>query len=651
MKMKKQLMAFMCAMVTGWIVAEDVASPDGKIIVSAEVVSGKPQWGVRFNGKPLMVPGALGVETENKTFSGAMTLSKTERTSGDSSWKPVWGDYSTVRDNYNEMTLTVKNAEGHVMQFVFRAYNEGVALRYVFPKQSGVDAIKFRKLLTEFRFDNDGVVWQNRNYDYGKGGISKLLKSECNVTIDLGKDRWVSLTDSDRSDFPQVAWVNNKDMPNTVYCSMRDFAASDLPFKTAWHVMIVGDKVAKLYEHRYIVQNLNPPCTFDTSWIHPGNAVSQVRNSERVTSEIKKLMAWASEHKIDYVEIDHSWNGAETKWTADEIAQFEKNMEKGWEKRPEWRKNVQADPRYAVKGWVPFRPHSYKVGGSYVDLNVKEACDYGKSLTPKVGLCVYLRGVQLKEFGGDYAIDDVFKSYAEQGLAGVKPGFVPSGSQYNERTINTLIATAAKYKLILSIHDSYYPSGLDRTFPNLMTVEGGAGDEAEHSIPPELKSVHDVCLPFTRILMGPFDYTPEIGRKSKTHCHQVALLGYPGRASIRGGTKQWAPGGECGVEQEFAVRYGGGLFDDTKVFAEMGKYVTFARRKGTTWFIVTIGGFDAVSYILPLDFLEKGKTYRATIYSDDKGKSKKSEVAVRGGASIPIVTEQNGGHLMIVEQS
>jgi len=647
--MNKQLMVFICAIAAGWVYAEEVSSPDGKIVLSSEVVSGKPQWGVRFNDKPLIVPGSLGVETESKAFSGAMTLLKTERTSGDSSWKPVWGDYATIRDQYNEMTLVLKNAEGHVMQLVFRAYNEGVALRYVFPKQSAVGTIKFRKLLTEFRFDNDGVVWQNRNYDYGKGGISKLIKSECNVTIDLGKERWVSLADADRSDFPEVAWERNKDIPYTVSSSLRGFAESTLPFKTAWHVVIIGDKVAKLYENRYIVQNLNPPCAFDTSWIRPGNAVSQVRNCERVTAEIKTLMDWASQHGIDYVEIDHSWNGAETKWTPEEIAKFEQNMEKGWEKRPEWRQNVKGDPRYAVKGWVPFRPHSFKVGGSYVDLNVKEACEYGKSLNPKVGLCVYVRGELLKEFGGEHAIDDVFKCYAEQGLAGVKPGFVPSGSQYNERMINTLIATAAKYKLIMSIHDSYYPSGLDRTFPNLMTVEGGAGDEAEHSVPPELKSVHDVCLPFTRILTGPFDYTPEIGRKSKTHCHQVALLGYPGRATIRGGTKQWAPGGECGVEQEFAVRYGGGLFDDTHVFAEMGKYVTFARRKGKTWFIITIGGFDPVSYTLPLDFLEKGKAYKATIYSDDNRKAKKSEASLVGGSSVKIVTEQNGGHLMILE--
>lgn len=635
----------MCGMV--W--AADVTSPDGTIVVQADVLMGKPHWQVQFKGQPLLLPGALGIETEEKTFAGPMVVDKVERSSGDTTWKPVWGDYATVRDHYQEMTLVLKNKEQQVMHVIIRAYNEGVALRYLFPSQSAVKAVKFRKFLTEFKFDNDGVVWQNRNYDYGKGGISKLMKTECNVTLDLGKNRWVSLTDADRSDFPQVAWVNNKETPNTVFCSMRDSAASDLPFKTAWHVVIVGDKVAKLYEHRYLVQNLNPPCAFDASWIRPGNAVSLVRNGERVTSEVKKLMDWASEHKIDYVEIDHSWNGAETKWTAEEIAQFEKNMEKGWEKRPEWRKNVQADPRYAVKGWVPFRPHSYKLGGSYVDLNVKEACDYGKSLKPPVGLCVYLRGVQLKEFGGDYPMDDVFKAYAEQGLAGVKPGFVPSGSQYNERTINALIATAAKYKLILSIHDAYYPSGLDRTYPNLMTVEGGAGDEAEHSVPPELKSVHDVCLPFTRILMGPFDYTPEIGRKSKTHCHQVALLGYPGRASIRGGTKQWAPGGECGVEQEFAVRYGGGLFDDTKVFAEMGKYVTFARRKGATWFIVTIGGYEPVNYKLPLDFLEKGKSYKATVYSDDKGKAKKTEATLEGGTSVAIVTEQNGGHLMIVE--
>jgi hypothetical protein len=471
------------------------------------------------------------------------------------------------------------------------------------------------------------------------------------VTVAVGDGNFISITDADRSNFPMVFWSSKKDTPNTIVGGFSP-ASGVLPFNTSWEVIIIGKTLAKLYENRFIIENLNPPCAIaNTSWIKPGKAICQIRNSRLVTSELKKLLDFASAHNFQYMEIDHSWNGAETKWTPKEIETFEANKKPFWNEHPEWRDNVKGNPMVAAKGYVPFRPHSFE-GGNFVDLDIPELCAYGKSLNPPVGVCVYVRGALFKEFGGEYSIDEVFSAYEKMGLAGAKPGFVPSTSQYNERMIAYMVENAARHKLILTIHDAIYPYGLSRTYPNLVNVEGGAGDEAEHSIPPEVKSLHDVMLVFTRYLMGPFDYTPEIGRKSKTYCHQVAMVGvYTGRPSIRGGMSQWSPGGEGGGEIEFIEKWPG-IFDETKVTAELCESVTMAKRRGTNWFVASMSGPNARSYKYPLNFLAHGKTYNASIYSDTPGsrKSTHSLQKVNSRTVIPIIMEPNGGHLMVIEE-
>jgi alpha-glucosidase len=415
--------------------------------------------------------------------------------------------------------------------------------------------------------------------------------------------------------------------------------------------MVIGETAGKLVENRHLIENLNPPCAIaDTSWIKPGKAICQVYNARMVTDEIKKLMDFGSAHNFDYLEIDHSWSGAETKWTPAEIANFEKHKSPFWDKCPEWRDNVKGGLMAPAKGYVPFRPHSFQ-GGNYVDLDIPAITAYGKSLKHPIGLCLYVRGALLKEFGGEHAIEDVFACYERWGVAGVKPEFVPPSSQQNERAIAYLVKKAAEHKLIAVIHDAFLPYGLCRTYPNLVNVEGVAGEEAEPSIAPDIKSLHDVLLPFTRGIMGSFDYTPQIYKNSKTHCHQVAMLGvYLGRASVRAGMKQWSPGGEGGAEIEFAEKMPG-LTDKIKVATDLGKYVTVARRRGPHWYVASMSGPRASFYPYPLHFLTPGQPYQASNYSDTPAsrKAAHTQQTVTSQTVIPIAMEPNGGHLMIIE--
>lgn len=207
------------------------------------------------------------------------------------------------------------------------------------------------------------------------------------------------------------------------------------------------------------------------------------------------------------------------------------------------------------------------------------------------------------------------------------------------------VALASLLELIVVIHDAFLPYGLCRTYPNLVHVEGVAGEEAEPSMAPEIKSLHGIMLPLTRGIMGSFDYTPEIYKNSKTHCHQVAMLGiYQGRASVRAGMKQWSPGGEGGAEVEFAEKMPG-LTDEIKVTTDLGKYVTVARRRGTDWYIASMSGPRGVSHRYPPDFLMPGWSYLASIYSDTPGSRIASHTLqqVTSQAVIPIVMEPNSG--------
>jgi alpha-glucosidase len=626
--------------------------------VDVALKNGLPRWSVAFKGASITVDGLLGVELANDNFAGAFELAGTEPAASDTTWRALWGNLSEVRDHYNQLTVKLKETggKGRLLHVVLRAYNEGVGVRYEFPQQINLADVTVKNRLTEFRFTDNHTIYDNREYSYGKLRIDGFLrKSEGAVAVDVGRGNFVGLTDADRSDYSMNTWKAKKDVPNTI-CGGGPPASGKTPWKTSWEVMIIGETLGKLYENRCIVDNLNPPCALaDTSWIRPGKAICQIRNAQMVTAELKKLLTFASAHKFEYMEIDHSWNGAETKWTKEEIESFDKNKKEFWEKHPEWRENVKGNPMVAAKGYVPFRPNSFN-GGNLVDLDMPALTAYGKQLNPPVGVCVYVRSALFKEFGGEHAIEDVFAAYEKMGIAGVKPGFTPSVSQECERTVAYMVKKAAEHKLICVIHDGYYPYGLSRTYPNLMNIEGGAGEEAEHSVPMEMKSVHDVMLTFTRYLMGPFDYTPEIGKKlpfPKTHCHQAAMLGvWYGRHSVRGGMRQWSPGGEnSGGEIEFIEKIPA-LFDEMKVTAEANRYVTVARRRGTTWYVASMSGAKAESYAYPVAFLAAGKTYKATIFRDTPGQrvATRSQQDVDAKTVIQLAMEANGGHMMIIEE-
>ena len=180
-----------CALVIPGKAAETLRSPDGKIVAIIELNGGQPLWSVAHGGDAIIQDSLLGVETAPDGFRGPYQLVATETASGDTTWKPVWGFLSEVRDHYRELTLQLREtaAPQRLLHVVLRAYNEGVAVRYVFPRQPGVDTVTVKKLLTEFKFGGDKVIYTARDYQYGNATIAAMKKSEGAVTMAVGGTR------------------------------------------------------------------------------------------------------------------------------------------------------------------------------------------------------------------------------------------------------------------------------------------------------------------------------------------------------------------------------------------------------------------------------------------------------------------------------
>ena len=350
------------------------------------------------------------------------------------------------------------------------------------------------------------------------------------------------------------------------------------PEALTWRGLILAPNAAGLIENRYLVENLNPPCAIeDTSWIKPGKFIDCCGPIS--TENIKKNMDFAAEHHLEYVHIDWSWYGTERKWSAEAIAHFKEHMPESTRQKLEgsdWIKNTQGNPMVVASGYVPYLQFQTRFYNSisHIDLDMPEVIRYGKQ--QGVGLSLYVNGGVLKPYG-DHDVDLVFKTLAGWGVTALKPGFVACDSQEDIQWLRKLVAIAAKYKLVLNIHDGYIADGMRRTYPNLLTQEGGGGRETRPPI------THELMLPFTRHLAGAHDHTPTLysGQDGRTKLFELAqLVVYHGaRQSIR---NVYASRDQFGVEMEFLEKVPT-VWDDVAVLnAVPGDCVVIARRRRPT---------------------------------------------------------------------
>jgi alpha-glucosidase len=564
-----------------------IQSPDGNVAVEFILQEGGiPAYKVDYLGKPIVVPSRLGLEPD---LIGDFQLIGESTSDHNGQWTQIYGERKIVPDNYRELNVDLKHKSGRLLRITFRAYNEGAALRYTLPEQSEKQ-FKFTGEQTEFRFPEDTYAYE----EHGTEGEYKRVKTgeiqpwcERPLTLEYSDGRFASLAEAANTNYPRMLLSPLSGVPGALVSALGGTtantasfrqrhdpkAALEAPASTPWRMFVVGQKPGNLLERNYLMLNLNPPSAQkDTSWIKPGKAM---RDGTLTTENSKAIIDFAEKAGFQYVHLDARWYGSEDAGKGDATAARAPN------------------------------------------LDIQEIVSYGRE--KNVGLIVYVDRRQAEK-----QRDVIFPLYEKWGIKGVKLGFVQVGPQKETAWITETIQKAAEHHLMLNIHDGYRSTGLSRTYPNLMTVEGIRGNENMPT--PE----HNCTLPFTRYIAGPGDYTVCYydTRIKTTHAHQLAM------AVVSYSPLQWifwydTPSlynSEPEIEFFHQVPT---VWDETKVInGKIGEYATIARRSGDGWFIGTINDSKERDLQIPLSFLAPGKQYVAHIYSDDDSVATRTKVGI-----------------------
>jgi alpha-glucosidase len=480
----------------------------------------------------------------------------------------------------------------------FRAYNEGAAFCYTLPEQDALKNFVISAEKTQFSFTQDHTAYAvySAQGQYSKVPLSRI-KNNCErpLTVQIDEELYASVAEARLVDYARMQLSPEQGKPLTLVSSLHSDVNAAAPLTTPWRVIMLGRTPGELLERNYLLLNLNEPCAInDTSWIKPGKVIREVTLT---TTGGKACVDFAVEHNMQYVEFDAGWYGEENSDKSDATT-------------------VSVDPKRS-KG----------------PLDLHYIIDYAKQRN--IGIILYVNHKALER-----QLDEILPLYEKWGIKGVKYGFVQVGSQRWTTWLHEAVRKAARHHLMVDIHDEYTPTGYSRTYPNLMTQEGIAGDETKPS------NSLTLTILFTRMLAGAGDnticYYDRRVDDNASHAYQLAksvcfyspwqfLYWYdrPGNSPLRAG----GAGGSHNVigdepELEF-FDHVPTVWDDTKVIhGRIGEYAVLARRAGESWFIGCMNGNDPHTFDVPLDFLDKDRRYIAHIYSDDPAVSTRTGVKI-----------------------
>ena len=628
----------------------ELTSPNGRIAAVVDLSGEYPSASAAFDGKPALLPSTLGVTLEPALEEGLESVG-TRSIELDVERTPAWGENAAIRDAYRGAvaTLRERGGKGRVLELETRVYDEGVAFRFLFPRSDEGWNVVSDATAPTFDPASDcwPLSWTEATYPREPVRLGELAGDVYPpLTIRLPNGTFASVLEGVGGDSPRA---NLKPEGGAVRFNLLGRVELSGKEKTAgpWRVVALAENEGALVAQESFLFNLAEPSRIqDASWIDVGKTISNEGNCDIKTEKLKSMVDFAAELGMKYVQIDWGWYGTEWRWTKEEQDKWaETNPTKADD--PDWRRNCEADPRSVARGLVPYLPTWESC--TVVDLDLPELIRYGKE--KGVGICLYVNDRMLK--AND--LDSLFAEYERWGLAGLKPGFVAYGSQENERAIEDMIAIAARHKLWLCVHDAYLPNGFSRTYPNLYSVEGGGGQEGGHP------ASHDVTLPFGRCLAGPFDYTPALYCKGKSHAHQASLLLtiYNPAPVIRCGWAIRENRSEpmFGTELEFIRRVPTDWAKTVVLDAKIGRHIAIARQsKDGVWFVGATGGEEAEELELALDFLTPGKKYKAAIWRDAEEENDgwrgtvREERAVEAGSVVKIALKPRGGAVAVVEE-
>jgi alpha-glucosidase len=608
--------------------------------VSVAVSLSPLSYTVSRKGQPVLAASAMGLELKDQPAFGAWKVVHTEQHAVDRTWKPVWGKTSEIRNRYNELELSLQESGGthRAMKVILRAYADGVALRYELPKQPGLEHFVVTKELTGFHFASDATVWagitdkyhHSYEHEFPEGKLSGIA-SGAHVILPLlaqvAPTTYAAVTEADLTDWAGMYLTPSDASTLTVDLSPRldgnGLVKGDTPHITPWRVIMLGDRPGDLIESS-LIENLNPPSKIaDVSWIKPGMMAWDHWWSGDVKMDNdtnKRFITFASEMGFPYQLIDWQWYGPFNEPTAD---------------------ITKPAPQIDMPGLIQFAKEHHVREWIWIHSgDVTRAKDAGK-------------------------LDGAFALYERWGIAGVKIDFMDSNDQGMVNWYEDVVSLAAKHHLMVDFHGAYEPTGLRVTWPNLMTREGVMGNEY-NKFSTRVTPLHKLTLPFTRMLVGPMDYTPGgFLNRSPAEWKQTTPTEVMGSRAqeLALFVVYWSPL-TCVTDDPVNYKDQPGLeflkvvptvWDETKVLdGAVGEHIVMARRSGQKWFVGGMTGDKPYDYRLSLGFLPKGE-YVAHIFADPKDPAAKYEAVeisskqVTAGDTIELPMRVAGGAAVYLE--
>lgn len=661
--MKKKVLMTLCSAIASacMVMAQTITSPGGKLSLTFSLTSeGEPAYSLNIGNKAVIKPSRLGIALEgNKDFIKGFTIDKIDSAGFDETWKPVWGEVKEIRNNYRELAVTLTQAAQNNRKLVirFRLYDDGLGFRYEFPEQNELRYFTVTDELTEFSLTGDhNTFWIPGDYDtneytYSHTPLSRIDayqgKSEHEISVKTliaktavqtplmmksSDGLYINIHEAALVNYPAMnLFVDTKTfsltarlVPNAVGTK----AFLQTPCHTPWRTIIVSNNAAGILASKLIL-NLNEPPKFDdVSWIKPMKYVgiwwemhvgksswnySDVNNVKldgtnwakltpndrhgATTENTKRYIDFAAKHGFDGVLVE-GWNIGWEDWFGN------------------WKENV------------------FDFVTPYPDFNVEELHKYAQSKGVKI---IMHHETSASATNYERRMDDAYRFMKQHGYDAVKTGYVgkiiPRGEFHDGQwMINHYVHVAektAQYKINLDAHEPVRPTGLHRTYPNWLACEAARGNEY-NAWSKGNNPDHETILPFTRIMGGPMDYTPGIfqikldvynpQKKDVVHTtltKQLALY-----VTLYSPLQMAADLPENYEKHPDALKFIEDVavdWDDTKIVeAEPGDYLTIARKAKNKeeWYIGAITDENARTAVIPLDYLNKGMKYIATIYMD-----------------------------------
>lgn len=700
--MKKVLSLISTLLISLPMLAVIQQSPSGNVTIDVSLnTQGTPVYQVMYKKKEVIKPSTLGLElVDSENLIDGFKIVKTETSTFDETWQPVWGESKNIRNHYNELFLQLEQTKtGRFMNLRFRVYDDGVGFRYEFPQQKNLVYFVVKEEHTQFAMTGDHTAWwipgdyDTQEYDYTESKLSEIRGLMQGAITDNASQTQFSPTGVQTSlqlktkdglyiNLHEAALVDyscmhlNLDDKNMVFLSWLtpdvkgNKAYMQTPCQSPWRTVMVSDDARDILASNLIL-NLNEPCKYeDTSWIRPVKYVGvwwEMIGAGKPWSYTFDLPS-VQLGKINYTKVKpnglHPANTTNVKRYIDFAAKhgFDQVLVEGW--------NI---------GWEDWfgntKDYVFDFVTPYPDFDIKELNHYAHEKGVRL-MMHHETSSSVRNY--ERHMEKAYQLMNQYGYNSVKSGYVgniiPRGEYHYGQWMNNhylyAVKEAAKHHIMVNAHEAVRPTGLCRTYPNLIGNESARGTEYESFS--GNKPFHTTVLPFTRLQGGPMDYTPGIFEMdmSKINPNSKSWVNSTLARQLALYVTMYSP---LQMAADLPENYNRFLdafqfikdvavdWDESRYLeAEPGRYIVAARKaKGTNdWFVGCTANENGHSSVLSFDFLDKGKQYEAIIYEDAKDAHYRNnpqaynirKIKLTSKSRLKLTAAPGGGYAISIKQ-